>query len=626
MELGATGRGEKMAIGTYVGRAVRSELSGNMIDLCPVGALTSKPFRYRARSWELKHTPSLCPHCSTGCSTDVQSLGREVLRVTPRINEAVNEEWICDRGRFAYAGLGASDRITRPLLRVNGRLQEVSWAEALDAAAAGLEQVLAENGPDSVSGVISPQSTNEELFLFQGLLRGLGVQAIEHRLRQTDFRADAAMPLYPALNMSLEHLEGESLVFLCHAYPREQQPLTNHRLRKSVLAGGQVWAVDSVRREFNYPVHGLVAEAGQDAALYRTLARCVQGLAEEDGAGLPAEVLEAACALRDAADPLLLVGSGVLQHPGAAGLMAAIAELAEAAGARVGWLAEAANSAGAWLLGCVPGRLPGGVPAGTDSRPPAGGAWDARFRAWILMGVEPGLDAMAAVQARQSLADARFVLTISAFLGEAEAYADVVLPMAVWAESAGSYFNNEGRLQSFRAAVKASGEARPAWKILRVLADHLQVADLAFDDLDSVRSAWETRLGDFPLDVPAFGGFPEGLALMEGAGSPGEGCRILGDWSIYQGDPLVRRSVPLQQPAGCRLHPETAARQGLRDGDMVELQGPGGQGTQLPLALDAGVAPGAIWLSLGHPGTQALGGVGATVVLARAGVSAGAQA
>ena len=623
MELGATGRGENMAIGTYVGRAVRSELSGNMIDLCPVGALTSKPFRYRARSWELKHTPSLCPHCSTGCSTDVQSLGREVLRVTPRVNEAVNEEWICDKGRFAYAGLGAADRVTRPLLRVNGSLREVSWAEALEAAAAGIERVLAESGPDSVSGVISPQSTNEELFLFQGLLRGLGVQAIEHRLRQTDFRADAAMPLYPALNRSFQHLEGESLVFLCHGFPREQQPLTNHRLRKAVLAGGRVWAVDSVRRDFNYPVQSLVAEAGQDAALYRALARCVQG----EEAGAPADVREAARVLREAADPLLLVGSGVMQHPGASGLLAAIAELAKVAGARVGWLAESANSAGAWLLGCVPGRLPGGVAAGTDgARFPATGPWDARFQAWILMGVEPDLDAMAAVQARRALGDARFVVAISAFLGEAETYADVVLPMAVWAESAGSYFNNEGRLQSFRAAVRAAGEARPAWKILRVLADHLQVADLAFDDLEGVRSAWETRLGDFPLDVPAFGAFPEESVPVETGLPAGEGCRILGDWSIYQGDPLVRRSVPLKRPAVCRLHPETADRHGLRDGDMVELQGPDGQGTQLPLAVDAGVAPGAVWLPLGYPGTLSSGGVGAAVVPYPAGVAAASAA
>ncbi|MBU2770822.1 NADH-quinone oxidoreductase subunit NuoG, partial [Acidithiobacillus caldus] len=189
MELGVVGRGEKEAISTYVAKAVSSELSGNMIDLCPVGALTSKPFRYKARSWELKHTPSLCPHCSTGCNTDVQSLGKDVLRVLPRANESVNEEWICDKGRFAYAGLAASDRGQTPLLRVNGSLQPASWAEALEVAAAGLEHLIQKHGPQAIAALISPNSSNEELFLFQALFRALGVAHIEHRLRQTDFRA-----------------------------------------------------------------------------------------------------------------------------------------------------------------------------------------------------------------------------------------------------------------------------------------------------------------------------------------------------------------------------------------------------------------------------------------------------
>ncbi|WP_308389304.1 NADH-quinone oxidoreductase subunit NuoG [Acidithiobacillus sp. AMEEHan] len=595
-ELGATGRGEKMAIGTYVAKAVRSELSGNMIDLCPVGALTSKPFRYKARSWELKHSQSLCPHCSTGCNTDVQSLGKEVLRVKPRVNEAVNEEWLCDKGRFAYAGLQAEDRVLTPLLRINGVLQPVSWADALEAAANALQQVLGRSGPDAVAGIVSPSASNEELYLFQALLRRLGVRAIDHRLRQTDFRADSAMPLYPALNMSLEQLETERNMVLCHAYPREQQPLTNHRLRKAALAGARIWAMDSAQREFNFPLRQVCAPAGGDLEMYRELLANLR-----DGA--PAqhpELQSLADALRSAEGPLFLLGNGLLQHPQAAELLAVLAAIIEQVNGRISWLAEAANSAGAWLLGCLPGRKPGGAQLVDAPR-----IWDEK-KAFLLWGVEPEADAMDAPRVRAALSAADTVISVSSFLGAAEEYADVVLPLASWAESSGSLFNNEGRLQHYRAAVRPAGESRPGWKILRVLADHLELAGLDFDDLETVRAAWQEELGDFPLDVPGFGVMPEIAARHQ---ERAEGLQLLGDWRIYQQDPLARRAAPLQQEPVCRLHPDTVAGMGIT-GAAVELLGSNGALVQLPFVSDIGIPHGAVWLDLGHPETQALGGVG----------------
>ena len=604
MELGATGRGEHMAIGTYVAKAVQSELSGNMVDLCPVGALTSKPFRYKARSWELKHTPGLCPHCSTGCNTDVQSLGREVLRALPRANEAVNEEWICDKGRYAYTGLQAEDRVTRPLLRVDGEWREVSWADALDATLSGLEQVIARHGPERLAGLISAQSSNEELFLFQTLLRGLGSPHVDHRLRQQDFRADAAMPVYPALNMALEDLEHEPVVLLCHAFPRQQQPLTNHRLRKSVLQGGKVIAMDSLRQDFNYPVTQLIADAGTDLALYDALCNRLSDLSGTASDDLLAHV---ARELLAADNPLILIGSALLHHPQAAEMIARIETLAERAGGRVGWLAEEANSAGAWLSGCVPHRLPGGHTA-HESGLPADALWDSDIRGFVLLATEPGMDAMRGVAALAALQKAEFVLSIAQFASEAKQYADVILPMAAFAEGSGSFINNEGRLQSFRAAVKTPDEARPAWKILRVLGDGLKLSGFQFNELSEVTAAWRHAIGEYALDVPPFHAFPTLGSTPEPMYADGL-CR-LGDWSIYQGDPLVRRAAPLTQPAVAKMHPDQATVLAL-SGDFVEISSPSGR-ISLPLVLDVRIPMGTVWVPMGYNETAALGATYAT--------------
>ena len=600
MELGATGRGEHMSIGTYVAKAVRSELSGNMIDLCPVGALTSKPFRYKARSWELKHTPGLCPHCSTGCNTDVHSLGREVLRVLPHANQAVNEDWICDKGRYAYTGLQAEDRVTQPLLRVDGVWREVSWVEAVDAALSGLEQVVTRHGAERLAGFISAQSSNEELFLFQALLRGLGSPHVDHRLRQRDFRADVAMPIYPALNMALEELEREPVVLLCHAFPRHQQPLTNHRLRKSVLQGGKVIAVDSLRQDFNYPVTQLVADVGTDATLYAALCDQLSGASGKRTAA--PDLADVASTLLAADNPLILIGSALLHHPQAAVMIAQIETLAELAGGRVGWLADEANSAGAWLSGCVPHRLPGGHAAHTAGLP-ADSLWDADLRGFVLLGIEPSVDAMRGAAALAALQKAQFVLSIAQFAGEAKQYADVILPMAAFAEGAGSFINNEGRLQSFRAAIRTPGEVRPAWKILRVLGDGLKLPGFHFNALSEVTAAWQRDIGEYAQDVPPFHAFP----ALEPVPAPklADALYRLGDWPIYRGDPLVRRAVPLAQPAMARMHPDQFKALDLR-GDVVEVSSHSGKVT-LPLILDARIPMGAIWVPLGYSETAALG-------------------
>lgn len=600
MELGATGRGERMAIGTYVAQAVRSELSGNMIDLCPVGALTSKPFRFKARNWELKHTPGICPHCSTGCHIDIQSRGREVMRVLPRPAEAVNEEWICDKGRFAYAGLAADDRVTQPLLRVDGEWREVSWAEALDTAVGGIEHLLREHGAQQLGGLISARASAEELFLFQGLLRGIGSPHVDHRLTQQDFRADAAMPLYPALNMALEDLEREPVILLCHGFPRHEQPLTNHRLRKAVLAGGQIFVLAERQRDFNYPVTQIVAEVGADIALYERLCRYLEqpeAVVELQG---EAALARAAEVLRAADNPVILVGSGALRHPRAAELLYWIGQVAALAGGRLGWLGEGANSAGAWIAGCIPHRLPGGA-ASPQQGLPAGAMWAPGLKGYLLMDCEPTLDCWDGAAAECALGAAELVISIGCFSREAQRYAHVILPTVAFGEGAGRYINNEGREQPFRAAVRAPGEARPGWKILRVLGHGLGVEDFAFMELEEVTRAWQRAVGEFPLDVTPLAPFPH---CESGAHSAAPLLRM-GEWPLYRSDPLVRRSAPLAQQAVARLHPEQAAALQLHPG-VVEITTATGKAL-LPLVLDRKIPMGAVWVPMGFPETRDLG-------------------
>ncbi len=609
VELGATGRGEHTEIGTYIERSVDSELSGNVIDLCPVGALTSKPFRYSARPWELHSHPAIAPHDCVGSNIDVQVRRNEVMRVLPRENDEVNECWISDRDRFSYEAL-RMERLLRPAIRIDGHWREVDWRTALEFTAAGLRQVIDRHGPGALGALAAPHATVEEFYLLQKLVRALGSGNIDHRLRARDFRDDERRPLFPALGRSLRELERTQAALLVGSNLRKDQPLVNHRLRKAWRAGARLMALNPVDYEFNYDLHARRIVSPPE--LPRSLARIVRAAGRKAGRPLAAGV-EAWCAGETdgveqvIADTLLaggvsvvLLGDLAAAHPQAAVLRALGAQLAGLTGASFG-LAGEANSAGAWLAGCLPHREAGGRPAAMRGR-------DARamlaepLRGYIVFGAEPELDCGIGARASRALDQADFVVTLSPFRGGGTARAHVALPLAAFTETEGSHVNCEGRWQSAGAAVTPPGEARPGWKILRVLGNHLGLAGFDYGTAAEVRAEVESG-------APATAARLAEVIEPPPAGAPG--LARVAEIPPYAGDAYVRRAPALQatrdNPApAARLNPAEAARQRLDGAARVRARTACGE-AELELVMDARVPDGAVLIPAGYPGTAALG-------------------
>ena len=427
MELGMVNRGELAEIVAFVGRSVDSELSGNMIDLCPVGALTSKPFRYAARTWELARRRSVSPHDGLGSNLVVQVKQNEVLRVLPLENEAVNECWLSDKERFSYEGLNAPDRLTRPMARIDGRLQDVEWEVALERAAAGLAD----------AGVLaSPHATLEELYLAGKL------GPADFRLRHSDFSADGRRQGIPWLGMPIAELGTLDRVLVIGSFLRKDHPLIAHRLRQAAKRGAQIHVLHSVDDDWLMPIASKTIVA--PSALAGAIAAAKDKLA-------------------GAKNPAVLLGNFAQQHPQAAAIHAA----AQALGAKLGFLGEAANSVGGYVAGLPSG---GGLPEALKKD------------ALLLLNVEPALDCADP----QAASRARFVVNLSAWKSDV---GDVLLPVAPFTETAGTFINTEGRVQSFHACARPPGEARPAWKVLRVLGTMLGREGCALDTIEEVRAA-----------------------------------------------------------------------------------------------------------------------------------------
>ncbi|MDG4550948.1 MAG: NADH-quinone oxidoreductase subunit NuoG [Candidatus Contendobacter sp.] len=610
-ELGATGRGENMEIGTYVATAVASELSGNVIDLCPVGALTAKPSRYRGRSWEYVQHAAVAPHDSVGSNIFIHTLRGKVMRVAPRENEQVNETWISDRDRFSYEGIYSDDRLARPLLGGG----ETTWETALEAAAKGLKDIIARHGAESVGFLVSPTATVEELYLAQKLARGLGVANIDHRLRQADFNDQGAAPVFPWLGQTLEDLEKVKAALLIGSNPRMEQPLAGHRLRKAALSGGRIMFINPRDFDFRFPVAAkVVADPG---GMVTALAGVAQAVAESKGqtlpatlaslvAGVPGETERAIAAhLVDNSPATVLLGNLAVSHPALAALRALASFVARCSGARLGYLPEAADSIGGWLAGAVPHRLPGGRPApaaGLDAR----AMLESPRKAYVLLGVEPELDCWDGAAALKALQGAELIVALSPYGCLAgESHAQIILPVATFAETSGTYVNAEGRWQSFQGASKPFGEARPAWKVLRVLGNLCGVAGFEYVDseevLADVRRACDGVEPNNALDID------QPLAPFQQVGD----LLRVGDVPIYATDPLVRRArslqaSPLARSAEVRLHPDMARALGVVDRDQVQVR-QNGAAVDLPLVLDESIPKGCAWIPAGLNASVALG-------------------
>ena len=481
-ELGFTHRGEHAEIESFVGLSVDSELSGNMIDICPVGALTSKPFRFQARTWELGRRKSVSPHDSTGTNLIMQVKNHKVLRVVPLENEAINECWIADRDRFSYEALSSSDRLTTPMIKQAGVWHEVDWNTALNFVVDALKDIAKQSGAKSIGALMSPHNTTEELFLGARLLRAMGSDNVDARLRQADFRHAERVHWLGSTIEELSHMDN---VFVVGGNVRKHHPILAQRLRNAIRHGGQVLSLNDKESDWAMPVSFDWVQGPEDWV--ECLANLCATLAQECSKPTPFGQGEAMQALRPMAQALLsgerktiVLGNAAVHHPQFLDLLSWVNALAQLSGAKWGVLGESANTVGAQWVGARPSPSAGGLNVQQMFEPGA-------LKAMILMNLEPEHDCAQASRAVQALSAMDLVVTLSPFKTNM-AYSDVLLPMAPFTETAGSFVNTEGVSQSFHAVVRPLEETRPLWKILRVMANLLELPGFEFETIDEVRS------------------------------------------------------------------------------------------------------------------------------------------
>jgi len=534
MELGMSHRGEHAEIETFLGQTIDSELSGNMIDICPVGALTSKPFRYHARTWELSRRKSVAAHDSSGANLIVQVKNNQVMRVVPLENEDVNECWIADRDRFSYEALNSTERLTQPMLKQGGEWKTVDWQTALEYVANGLRNIQRDHGANSIGALVSPHSTVEELYLAGALMRGLGSDNIDHRLRNAEFGAAEGVR---TLGMPIASLSSLQRVLVVGSNLRKDHPLFALRVRHAVRHGAQLSVITSSAAFSHADAWAMpVAQAVvTDAAAWaQALADVATAIAAEKGVAAPcagtasAQAQAIAKSLLGGERKAVLLGNAAAHAGNASSLLALANWIGEHTGATVGYLTEAANTVGAQWVGAQPQT--GGKHAGQML---AGG-----LKAAILLNTEPEFDSAAGAAAAQSLGQAEMVVTLSPFKANM-AFSDVLLPIAPFTETSGSFVNAEGRLQSFHAVVKPLAETRPAWKVMRVLANLLDIPGVAFETSQEVLA----RATAQPLN--ASNTTRAAIQLSAGSASP-----VVA--SIYQLDGIVRRAPSLQLTADAR--------------------------------------------------------------------------
>ena len=569
MELGMIHRGEHAEIVAFVGRTVDSELSGNMIDLCPVGALTSKPFRFAARTWELARRKSISPHCGLGSNLVMQVKQNRVKRVLPLENEAVNECWLSDKDRYSYEALESGERLTRPMLKDHGQWREVDWPQALERVAAELTKAAG-----SVGILATPHSTLEELYLAGRLAQALGGSA-DFRLRQSDFSGDAKRGGIPWLGMPVANLDGLDRVLVVGSFLRKDHPLLAQRLRQAAKRGCRVNVLHSVDDDWLMPI------ANRKIVPPSELLEALRGVN-----GTPIGE-----SLRSGRNVAVLLGNFAQQHPQAAQLQAA----AQALGYPIGFLGEAANSVGGYLAG---------LPVGGNAASALG------HKALVLLNAEPELDCADPQTAGQALERAQFVVALGAFRPARDG-ADVLLPIAPFAETAGTFVSTEGRIQSFHPAVRPAGDARPAWKVLRVLGNLAGVAEFDYETLEQVREACLRG-----KDLAALLSNRIDLAASPAAPAP-QGLQRIAEVPIHFADALVRRAPSLQktrdaQPPRAWMNARLMQQLGVSAGQPVLIRQGSGE-ARLAAALDDRLPEGCVRVPAAHASTAGLGAMFGTL-------------
>ncbi len=648
MELGMIGRGEHSEIITFVGKTVDSELSGNAIDLCPVGALTSKPFRYSARTWELTRKPSVSPHCGLGSNLTLQMKQNRVMRALPRDNEAVNECWLSDKDRFSYEALNSDKRLAKPMLKQGGSWQEVEWPVALEFIAKELQRIKAAHGAEAIGALATPHQTLEELYLLQKLLRGYGSGNVDFRLRHSDFSTDGRLAGIPWLGMNIADIATLDRVLVIGSTLRKDHPLLAHRLRQSTKKQTQLNLIHAADDDLLMRVANKAIVA--PALLPLTLAQVVKAVAEIKNVAVP-EAVRAAVAgvtVTDAAKRIaesltsgtkagVFLGNFAEQHPAAGALHALAQALAEILACPFGFLGAAANSVGGYVAGCVPVPLtPGPSPRGRGGAdvsllPPGEGSGmraagknsrqmiEVPLKAYLLLGVEPELDMHNPRQAMSALKQAELVVAMSPFQHGATEYAHVLLPIAPFTETAGTYISTEGRVQTFNGVVQPLGETRPAWKVLRVLGNLLGLSGFEHDGADDAqREALHGKTEVFNKNNNlkyTLSALPAALTTT------GSSIARIAEVPIYAADALARRAPSLQktrdgQAPAALMNRALADQLGLRDGDFVRVVQDGGEVT-LPYAIDNNLPANGVRVALARAETAALGASDATLTVER---------
>ena len=613
MEFGMLNRGEHSEITTFVNKSVNSELSGNMIDICPVGALTSKPFRYSARTWELSRRKSVSPHDSLGANLVVQVKGAQVMRVLPLENDAINECWLSDRDRFAYEGLNSADRLTSPMIKQDGQWKTTDWQTALEYVAHGLRNIRLEHSADSIAALATPYSTLEELSLLQKMIRGLGSENVDFRLRQSDVVGDRSFT--PWLGMSIDAFSHLKRVFVIGSFLRKDHPLLAAKLRSAVRRGAQVSLLHATDDDLLMPVaNKLIAAPSDWVAL---LGEVVVAVAQSKQIDAPAELAQLqpsptakqiAAGLLSGEPRAIVLGNAAAQHPQASQLHALAQWIATNTNAQFGYLTEAANTVGGYLAKALPVNRNLAVAQFTQAK-----------KAYVLLNVEPELDCANPQLARSALEKAEMVVVMSPYRHGMD-YADVLLPIAPFSETSGTFVNAEGRAQGFNGTVKPLGDTRPAWKVLRVLGNLLGLDNFAYESSEDIRNE--------VLGVKTLDGLDLSAQLSNRADialhAPQTSAEIqrVADVPIYFSDAIARRSESLQQTVDAqapnvKLSANLAQSLGVSAGSLVRVtQGTGS--VTLPCAIESGLPNNVVRLAAAHASTAALGAMFGSIKVEKA--------
>ncbi|STX30084.1 NADH dehydrogenase I chain G [Legionella beliardensis] len=620
-ELGALGRGEKMQIGTYINHSMTSEVSGNVIDLCPVGALTSKPYRFTARPWELTQHDSVAPHDCLGSNVHVHVRNNHLMRVVPKENEQINEMWISDRDRFSYLGLLSPNRAARPLIKRNGQWEEVDWPTALKFTADGISRIIKQHGAEQFAAFASPSATLEEAYLLQKLMRALGVNNLDHRIHQTDFRDQEQLPVLMNNTLPYAELEKQAHILLIGCNVNREVPLALTRIYKAQQDGAKVYSINPV--DYDFPFDTEVKEVISPLEIPQQIAKLILAVSPKASSHsnelkrllIGLEPDESSQILADALKQpksVIVLGALAENHPHAALIRTLIYNLEQLTGVKVIQFTTGANAKGAHLAGMLPHRGAAGKSIehpGLDIQ----SALDNKLKGYFLLGLEPSFDFENSYGARQSMLGAEFVVMLSAFNNESmRDYANVILPVAPYTETSGTYINIDNTWQSVQGSYKPFAEARPAWKVLRVLGNLLHCDEFEYTSSEEVLTEVKSAF-NMMSEIKYQPYYPESLPVLN------QQLVRVGEWPLYRIDSIVRHAEELQVCAAAdvaciRMHPDTANRLKLDD---VATVSQGNIEITLPLKRDERIALEVVWVTNAMPETADLGHSFAAITIKR---------